>query len=310
MQYIEFGKDKDKVSEIVMGLMRISEMSTGEALDLIETGLEEGINFLDLADIYGGGKSEEVIGKVFTENPSLRAEFFIQSKCGIRCDPDFTYFDFSRDYILEAVDGILSRLHTDHLDSLLLHRPDALMEPDEIAEAFDRLYKAGKVRNFGVSNMTPMMMEMLSREIQFPICANQIQLSCAVTQVFDAGFHMDMQCDKGIMRDGGGVLEYCRMKKIPVQAWSSLQYGYFQGTFLGSDNYWELNTVLNRIASEKEVTPMAVALAWILRYPGATQAVIGTTKSTRVREAAKATEVRLSKKEWYEIYLAAGNDLP
>ena len=295
MQYIEFGKDKDKVSEIVMGLMRISEMSTGEALDLIETGLEEGINFLDLADIYGGGKSEEVIGKVFAENPSLRAEFFIQSKCGIRCDPDFTYFDFSRDYILEAVDGILSRLHTDHLDSLLLHRPDALMEPDEIAEAFDRLYKAGKVRNFGVSNMTPMMMEMLS---------------CAVTQVFDAGFHMDMQCDKGIMRDGGGVLEYCRMKKIPVQAWSSLQYGYFQGTFLGSDNYWELNTVLNRIASEREVTPMAVALAWILRYPGATQAVIGTTKSTRVREAAKATEVRLSKKEWYEIYLAAGNDLP
>ena len=163
MQYIEFGKDKDKVSEIVMGLMRISEMSTGEVLDLIETGLEEGINFLDLADIYGGGKSEEVIGKVFTENPSLRAEFFIQSKCGIRCDPDFTYFDFSRDYILEAVDGILSRLHTDHLDSLLLHRPDALMEPDEIAEAFDRLYKAGKVRNFGVSNMTPMMMEMLNR---------------------------------------------------------------------------------------------------------------------------------------------------
>ena len=183
MQYIEFGKDKDKVSEIVMGLMRISEMSTGEVLDLIETGLEEGINFLDLADIYGGGKSEEVIGKVFTENPSLRTEFFIQSKCGIRCDPDFTYFDFSRDYILEAVDGILSRLHTDHLDSLLLHRPDALMEPDEIAEAFDRLYKAGKVRNFGVSNMTPMMMEMLSREIQFPICANQIQLSCAVTPV-------------------------------------------------------------------------------------------------------------------------------
>lgn len=146
MQYIEFGKDKDKVSEIVMGLMRISEMSTGEVLDLIETGLEEGINFLDLADIYGGGKSEEVIGKVFTENPSLRTEFFIQSKCGIRCDPDFTYFDFSRDYILEAVDGILSRLHTDHLDSLLLHRPDALMEPEKLQRpltAFIKLEKYG-----------------------------------------------------------------------------------------------------------------------------------------------------------------------
>ena len=310
MRYIEFGKDKDKVSEIIMGLMRISEMSTGETAELIETGLEEGINFLDLADIYGAGKSEEMIGRVFAENPSLRNKFFVQSKCGIRCDPDFTYFDFSRDYILEAVEGILTRLHTDHLDSLLLHRPDALMETEEISEAFDRLYKAGKVRNFGVSNMTPMMMEMLSREVKFPICANQIQLSCAVTQVFDAGFHMNMQCDKGIMRDGGGVLEYCRMKKIPVQAWSSLQYGYFQGIFLGSDKYPELNAVLKRIADERGVTPMAVALAWILRYPGSIQTVIGTTKPARVREAAKAAEFELSRKEWYEIYLSAGNDLP
>ena len=215
MRYIEFGKDKEKVSELIIGLMRISEMTTEAVAELIHTGLEEGINFLDLADIYGGGKSEEIVGKVFTENPGLREKVFLQSKCGIRCDPDFTYFDFSKDYILEAVDGMLARLRTDHLDSLLLHRPDALMEPDEIAEAFDRLYESGKVRNFGVSNMTPMMMEMLSKEVTFPICANQIQLSCAVTQVFDAGFHMDMQCDRGIMRDGGGVLEYCRMKKIP-----------------------------------------------------------------------------------------------
>ena len=184
------------------------------------------------------------------------------------------------------------------------------MEPEEIAEAFDKLYNAGKVRNFGVSNMTPMMMEMLQREVKFPICANQIQLSCAVTQVFDAGFHMNMQCNAGIMRDGGGVLEYCRMNKIPVQAWSSLQYGYFQGVFLGSEKYPELNAVLERIAKENGVTSMAVALAWILRYPGATQAVIGTTKASRVREAAKATEFQISKKEWYEIYLAAGNDLP
>ena len=154
------------------------------------------------------------------------------------------------------------------------------------------------------------MMEMLRKEVKFPICANQIQLSCAVTQVFDAGFHMNMQCEKGIMRDGGGVLEYCRMNKIPVQAWSSLQYGYFQGVFLGSEKYPELNAVLDRIAKENGVTSMAVALAWILRYPGATQAVIGTTKASHVREAVKATEFQLSKKEWYEIYLAAGNDLP
>lgn len=310
VRYIEFGENKEKVSEIIMGLMRISDMTVKETAALIDTGLEEGINFLDLADIYGNGKSEEIVGSVFTENPGLREKVFLQSKCGIRIDPDFTYFDFSKDYILEATDKILSRLHTDHLDSLLLHRPDALMEPEEIAEAFDKLYNAGKVRNFGVSNMTPMMMEMLQREVKFPICANQIQLSCAVTQVFDAGFHMNMQCEKGIMRDGGGVLEYCRMNKIPVQAWSSLQYGYFQGVFLGSEKYPELNAVLDRIAKENGVTSMAVALAWILRYPGATQAVIGTTKASRVREAVKATEFQLSKKEWYEIYLAAGNDLP
>lgn len=310
MRYIEFGENKEKVSEIIMGLMRISDMTVKETAALIDIGLEEGINFLDLADIYGNGKSEEIVGSVFTENPGLREKVFLQSKCGIRIDPDFTYFDFSKDYILEATDKILSRLHTDHLDSLLLHRPDALMEPEEIAEAFDKLYNAGKVRNFGVSNMTPMMMEMLRKEVKFPICANQIQLSCAVTQVFDAGFHMNMQCEKGIMRDGGGVLEYCRMNKIPVQAWSSLQYGYFQGVFLGSEKYPKLNAVLDRIAKENGVTSMAVALAWILRYPGATQAVIGTTKASRVREAVKATEFQLSKKEWYEIYLAAGNDLP
>ena len=155
-----------------------------------------------------------------------------------------------------------------------------------------------------------MMMELLKKEVKYPICANQIQLSCAVTQVFDAGFHMNMQCNAGIMRDGGGILEYCRMNKIPIQAWSSLQYGYFQGVFLGSEKYPELNAVLERIAKEKGVTSMAIALAWILRYPGATQAVVGTTKPVRIHEAAKAGEIQMTKKEWYEIYLAAGNDLP
>ncbi len=310
MRYIEFGEGKEKVSELIIGLMRIGEMSVKEVTELIQTGLEEGINFLDLADIYAGGKSEELVGKTFAENPGLREKVFLQSKCGIRIDSDFTYFDFSKEYILEAVDKILTRLQTDHLDSLLLHRPDALMEPEEIAEAFDILYKVGKVRNFGVSNMTPMMMELLKKEVKYPICANQIQLSCAVTQVFDAGFHMNMQCNAGIMRDGGGILEYCRMNKIPIQAWSSLQYGYFQGVFLGSEKYPELNAVLERIAKEKGVTSMAIALAWILRYPGATQAVVGTTKPARIHEAAKAGEIQMTKKEWYEIYLAAGNDLP
>lgn len=309
MKYVEFGADKQRASTIVIGLMRIADMTTKEATALVEAGLEAGINFLDTADIYAGGKSEEILGSVFAENPGLREKVILQSKCGIRIDSDFTWFDFSRDYILKAVDGILARLKTDYLDSLLLHRPDALMEPDEIAEAFEKLYKAGKVKNFGVSNFNPIMMSMLGEAVEFPLVANQVQLSVAHTPMFDAGFQVNMHWDDGVMRDGG-ILEYCRMNNIIIQSWSSLQYGYFEGTFLGSEKYPKLNAVLNRLAEEKGVTAGAIALAWILRYPAKMQAVIGTTKPARVKESAAAADVALTKKEWYEIYLAAGNKLP
>lgn len=309
MRYIEFGEDKRKVSEIVMGLMRIADMSKQEVATLIDTGLEVGINFLDTADIYAKGKSEEILGDVFVENPNLREKVFLQSKCGIRIDEDFTYFDFSREHILNAVDASLKRLKTDYLDSLLLHRPDALMELDEIAEAFTKLYSAGKVKNFGVSNFNPMMMSMLGDALNFPLVTNQVQFSIAHTPMLDAGFQVNMHWDGAAMRDGG-ILEYCRVQGIAVQAWSSLQYGYFEGVFLGSEKYPKLNAVLNRLAAEKGVTPTAIALAWILRYPAKMQAVIGTTKPARIRESAKATEITLTRKEWYELYLAAGNKLP
>lgn len=309
MKYIQFGQDKDQVSEIIMGLMRITDMSTEETTILIKTGLEQGINFLDIADCYGRGKAEEILGDVFVKNPELRNKVFLQSKCGIRKEGDFTWFDFSKEHILEATDAILKRLKTDHLDSLLLHRPDALMEPEEIAEAFETLYKAGKVRNFGVSNMNPIMMDMIRKYVPFPIATNQAQMSCAFTPALNAGFHVNMEDDAAIMRDGG-LFEYCHMNDIVIQAWSALQYGYFEGVFLGSDKYPELNKVLDRIAEEKGVTNMAVALAWILRYPGKTQAVVGTTKTSRIIEASKATEFTLTKKEWYEIYQSAGNVLP
>ena len=309
MKYVEFGEDKRKVSEIVIGLMRIAEMSTKEVSALIDAGLESGINFLDTADIYAGGVSEEILGKVFKENPGLREKIFLQSKCGIRIDKEFTWFDFSKDYILSAVDSSLQRLQTDHLDSLLLHRPDALMNPEEIAEAFTKLHDAGKVKNFGVSNMNPMMMERLKQFTKLPIVTNQVQLSIAHTPMIDAGFQVNMHWNGGIMRDGG-ILEYCAMNDIIIQTWSSLQYGYFEGIFLGSEKYPELNKVLNRLAEEKNVTNTAIALAWILKYPAKMQAVIGTTKPARVKDSAKASEVDLSKKEWYEIYLSAGNKLP
>lgn len=309
MQYISFGKDEKKVSKLIIGLMRIAEMSTDQVTDLLMTGLDEGINFLDTADCYTNGKAEQVLGDTFTKNPGLREKIFLQSKCGIRNDDDFTWFDFSKDYILEAVDASLMRLQTDHLDCLLLHRPDALMEPEEIAEAFDILYQSGKVLNFGVSNQNPIMMDMIRKYAKYPIAANQVQLSPAFTPSLDAGFHVNMKTDPAIMRDGG-LFEYCRINDIAIQAWSPFQYGYFEGVYLGSPKYEKLNQVLNRMANERGVSPAAVALAWILRYPGRTQVVTGTTKPERLRESAKATEISLTKKEWYEIYLSAGNDLP
>ena len=309
MKYVEFGAEKNQASEIIIGLMRIGEMSTKEVAALIDAGLEAGINFLDTADIYAGGKSEEILGKVFSENPNLREKVILQSKCGIRIDEDFTWFDFSKKYILAAVEGSLKRLQTDYLDCLLLHRPDALMEPEEIAEAFAELYKAGKVKNFGVSNFNPMMMAMLNEFVEFPLVTNQVQLSVAHTPMIDAGFQVNMHWDGAAMRDGG-ILEYCHLNNIVIQTWSSLQYGYFEGVFLGSEKYPKLNAVLNRIAKEKDVTPAAVALAWILKYPAKMQAVIGTTKPARVKESAAAADIELTKKEWYEIYLSAGNKLP
>lgn len=309
MKYLSFGTQKREVSQIVLGVMRISSLSVSETADLVEGALDAGINALDAADIYAGGKCEEILGDAFASRPGLREKCFLQTKCGIRIDPDFTWFDFSKEHILEAVDASLKRLRTDRIDSLLLHRPDALMEPGEIAEAFESLHRAGKVLDFGVSNMNPMMMELLRRELPFPIVTNQVQLSCAFTPSIDAGFHVNMQDNPAVMRDGG-ILEYCRMRGIVIQAWSSLQYGYFGGVFLGSDKYPELNRVIDRIASEKGVSSAAVALAWILRIPGRMQAVIGTTKLSRARDAAQACDISLSKKEWYEIYLAAGNTLP
>lgn len=309
MKYVEFGAEKAQASEVIIGLMRIAEMSTKEVTALIEAGLESGINFLDTADIYARGKSEEILGKVFAENPGLRSKVILQSKCGIRIDEDFTWFDFSKEHILEAVDGSLKRLQTDYLDCLLLHRPDALMEPEEIAEAFNELYDAGKVQNFGVSNFNPMMIAMLTEFVEFPLVTNQLQLSAAHTPMLDAGFQVNMFWDGSVMRDGS-ILEYCHLNNIIVQSWSSLQYGYFEGVFLGSEKYPKLNAVLNRLAEEKGVTPGAVALAWILKYPAKMQAVIGTTKPARVKESAAAADIELTKKEWYEIYLAAGNKLP
>ena len=308
MRYIKFGERQKEVSEVVLGLMRISEMTVDQVEDLIESALAVGINAFDIADCYGHGKCEQILGEVLKRRPDLREKMWIQSKCGIRME-EFTYFDFSKEHILEAVDGILERLNVDYIDSLLLHRPDALMEPAEIAEAFDLLEAQGKVIDFGVSNQNPMMMALIQKDVNQPLVANQLQLSAAFTPSFDAGFHVNMKQEAGIVRDSS-IFEYCRLHDVVIQAWSVLQFDYFGGVFLGSEKYPELNQVLNRLAEKYHVSPSAVAIAWVLRYPAKMQAVIGTIKKARVAEAAKAAEIQLTRKEWYEIYLAAGNDLP
>lgn len=308
MRYIKFGERQKEVSEVVLGLMRISEMTVYQVEELIESALAVGINAFDIADCYGHGKCEQILGEVLKCRPDLREKMWIQSKCGIRME-EFTYFDFSKEHILEAVDGILKRINVDYIDSLLLHRPDALMEPAEIAEAFDLLKAQGKVIDFGVSNQNPMMMALIQKDVNQPLVANQLQLSAAFTPSFDAGFHVNMKQEAGIVRDSS-IFEYCRLHDVVIQAWSVLQFDYFGGVFLGSEKYPELNQVLNRLAEKYHVSPSAVAIAWVLRYPAKMQAVIGTTKKARVAEAAKAAEIQLTRKEWYEIYLAAGNDLP
>lgn len=308
MRYIKFGERQKEVSEVVLGLMRISEMTVDQVEELIESALAVGINAFDIADCYGHGKCEQILGEVLKCRPDLREKMWIQSKCGIRME-EFTYFDFSKEHILEAVDGIFERLNVDYIDSLLLHRPDALMEPVEIAEAFDLLKAQGKVIDFGVSNQNPMMMALIQKDVNQPLVANQLQLSAAFTPSFDAGFHVNMKQEAGIVRDSS-IFEYCRLHDVVIQAWSVLQFDYFGGVFLGSEKYPELNQVLNRLAEKYHVSPSAVAIAWVLRYPAKMQAVIGTTKKARVAEAARAAEIQLTRKEWYEIYLAAGNDLP
>ena len=308
MRYITLGQDDKELSEIVLGMMRIEDKSVKEVEELVETALSVGINAFDLADIYGRGRCEELLGLVLKNRPDLREEMWIQSKCGIRIE-EFTYFDFSKEYILQSVDGILERLQVDYLDSLLLHRPDALMESDQVAEAFEILQKSGKVRDFGVSNQNPMMMELLKKDVKQPLAVNQLQLSAAFTPGFESGFHVNMEDSQAAMRDGS-IFEYCKLHDVVIQAWSVLQFGYFKGNFVGNEKFQALNQVLDRLAIKYGVTSSTIAISWILRYPAKMQAVVGTTNPKHLREVSQAANFSLTRKEWYEIYLAAGNNLP
>ncbi|MCB9118737.1 MAG: aldo/keto reductase family oxidoreductase [Caldilineaceae bacterium] len=305
MKRIKIANSDLNVSEISLGCMRIAEMSHQEIATLIHTALDEGIDFFDHADIYGGGQSEERFSAALDMNPALRERMILQTKCGIRKGS----FDFSKEHILNAVDGSLKRLRTDYVDVLLLHRPDALVEPEEVAEAFTILERSGKVRHFGVSNQNPMQIELLRKFVKQPILFNQLQFSITNTGMIDAGINVNMEIDPSIDRDGS-ILDYCRLHEITIQPWSPFQYGFFEGVFLDNDKFPELNRAIDALAAAKGVTNSAIAIAWILRHPAKMQPIVGTTKPERVKEICKASDITLTRQEWYEIYRAAGNKLP
>lgn len=306
MKTIHIANSDIKASAIVMGCMRISGLGKRDAAKLIGTALDGGVNFFDHADIYADGKSEEVFAGAF--DAGMRDKVYIQTKCGINREPHI-HFDFSKERILSAVDGSLKRLKTDYIDVLLLHRPDALMEPAEVAEAFNKLYKSGKVRHFGVSNQNPEQIKLLRKYVKQPLIINQLQLSVCHTPMIDAGLNVNMTHAPSIDHDGG-TIEYCRRKEITIQAWSPFQHGYFGGVFIGNEKYPELNAVLDRMAAEKGVTPGAIAAAWILRHPAKMQVIAGTTNPGRMADICKAGDVQMTRPEWYELYKAAGNKLP
>ncbi len=310
MKTINLGFSGVMGSEIALGCFRIDSLTEKEANRLIHTALDEGVNFFDHADIYGRGVSEELFAKAVGMNPALRETMLIQSKCGIReCFTPQLYYDFSKDHILSAVDGSLKRLQTEYLDILLLHRPDTLMEPEEIAEAFTLLQNSGKVRAFGVSNLKSMQVELLQKYIRQKLIVNQLQFGPAYTGMVDTGIFVNTGDPRAVEREGS-ILEYCRLKDITIQAWSPFQYGSMEGVFLGSGKYPQLNQTLTALAQKYNVPEAAVAAAWILRHPAKIQAIVGTTNAQRLKDICQAKNITLSKTEWYDIYKAAGNQLP
>ena len=302
---MQLGTSALNVPVIAVGCMRLDGLSPQEAERFVQASLDLDLNFFDHADIYGDGRCEEIFAEAIQMNDDVREKVILQSKVGIRK----TSHDFSKEHILSATDGILKRLRTDYIDILLLHRADALVEPEEVAEAFDQLESAGKVRHFGVSNQTPMLMDLLHKYVKQPFVANQLQLSITNATMISQNINMNIENDDAVMRDGG-VLDYCRIHDITVQPWSPFQYGFFEGVFLDNPKFPELNAKIDEIAANYDVTNTTIAIAWLLRHPAKMQPVTGTMNIGRLTDCAKAADVWLTREEWYAIYLAAGNILP
>lgn len=294
------------VSAIALGCMRIGGSDENKVDTLVHTALDEGINLFDHADIYGGGKSEELFGSVLAKEPSLREKMVLQSKTCIK--PGVCY-DASYDHIISSTEAILNRLHTDHLDILLLHRPDALTDPEEVGRAFAELKKSGKARYFGVSNMNPYQIALLEKYTGEKMIINQLQFSLAHAGMIDAGLHVNMDDEYAVNRDGD-ILNYCRLNDILIQCWSILNVDFVKGLFLDHPEYPKLNAVLQKYAEKYNCSKSAIATAWILRHPAHMQAIAGTTSPEHLHELCEAANISLTREEWYELYLSENKPLP
>jgi len=306
MKTVNLGNSSLSVPSIALGCMRLTELDDREAAIYLNHCIENGVNFFDHADIYGGGACEEKFARVLPLSSSMREKVTLQSKCSIV--PGVMY-DCSAEHILSSVDGILRRLGTDYLDILLLHRPDALVEPEEVARAFDLLETGGKVRHFGVSNHRPMQIELLKKYVRQPLLVDQMQLSIPFSPMISAGLEANMTSEGAVDRDGG-ILDYCRLKDITIQVWSPFQMADWQGTFIGSERYAELNKAMDELGEKYNLEKTGIATAWLLRHPAGMQVIAGTMNARRLDDICAACDITLTREEWYRLYLAAGHILP
>ena len=305
MKTINLGKTTLIIPSVALGCMRITELEYSEVPNYLSLAIDLGINFFDHADIYGRGECERIFAGGFSKTGVSRDKVILQSKCGIV--PGQKY-DSSYEYIINAVDGILTRLHTDYLDILLLHRPDALVEPEEVSKAFDELKTKGKVRFFGVSNHRPAQIDLLKKYVNEELCVNQMQFSIPFSQMITEGMEANMQTEKAVDRSGS-VLDYCRLNNITMQAWSPFRGR--NGSFIDDNQtYPDLNWSLGELAAKYHTSKTAIAAAWIMRHPANIQIVAGTMNRQRLSDIAKAAEIRLTREEWYRLYQSAGNILP
>lgn len=309
MKIISVVNGPKNISAIVQGCMRMPALSKEDAAKVIRTAYDCGINFYDHATCYGeNGEAEIRFAEAFPLTGIKREDIFIQSKCGLCFDRN--EFDWTKENIFQSVDDSLRRLNIEYLDALLLHRPDVLYDPEDVADAFNILEHAGKVRHFGVSNLVPMQIELLKKYVKQPLVFNQVQLSLEQSQLIDQALYMNNKTTEFSVNRDGNALDYCRLHDITIQAWSPLQIGMFGGTFIDNPDFPELNKALEKIAEREGASKTAVAIAWILRHPAKMQAIIGTMNPEHIKDACKAADVNLSHHDWYELYLAAGKYLP